>query len=887
MAFPQLGNIDERIYKTITNKAGDNLRATQTMPWIRVVSCLGKFLAIESSKESESFAQKYGGTKKSGRLGLEYPSPDKPNDIYAYGHNDRGLRPSPSIDSIAISQGNEGLSKKAAFTIVCYSMGQCEKIMEYFLEPGKMVLVEWGENQSKSVRQKAVVEKCSIALYNNLKHVQEKRRSSGGTYDAVLGVITGGSMSYGSNETYEVQVELTSIGEIPAYLQHHKGGAPLGSELPGSKIFGEGELADNDKTIGTRLFMQMYNELPAVKRTKEIKQLILAGSKHHQPWVADSINFINMDKETREHLVDQMKGGGTFQTVDGQPAVEIKSDVPLFTEKRYIRAALAFTILDSTSNMKMIPENSLGCKGITVNSDTVQWKNTICRGFKNMFTADSDYLYIPNKYAPNFDLRGALSTTLPISNILPVLTKSVALPVIGSNPPTYVRHLLLKDPDDKKRDLVDDLHPKVYPPFADRNTSYFPNNYPLNWKDQGCYDTSYEPITAKAGDWGFLRDLYINFDFFCDTIQKSGLVTKDVYYDLLNGMSSATNMYWNFQIVPRGFAPIYSPEEDPTDGFYLWKRDHDIPPDSCGQTNIEIVDLSMGGILSKNTGVGLAKFQSRGSNSPFLSADLTFDIPGAMKSQVIAKGLANKPDNSTVEAHAPVLHGLFSNKPDTVKEVLSDVQKQVDESDKIQKGIDDKKAEDEKWWITKKIEWANEKWEGTPEMKAADEQSKSNYEFFVKSAMVIPWLQDREDKRDISNNWTRSGKNSSMRQVAKVGGWDDPSILKKIQLLNEGTIVLNSPGNQGQSNVPILPIKFNFTIHGISGIRVGDTFSITDLPTKYRDRVFQVTQVSQEIQQNIWTTGIEGSMRNMQVGEGKPDKYVTPTEPKKDTKKDK
>ena len=29
-------------------------------------------------------------------------------------------------------------------------------------------------------------------------------------------------MSFGDNESYSIEVELTSVGEIPAYLQHHK-----------------------------------------------------------------------------------------------------------------------------------------------------------------------------------------------------------------------------------------------------------------------------------------------------------------------------------------------------------------------------------------------------------------------------------------------------------------------------------------------------------------------------------------------------------------------------------------------------------------------------------------------------------------------------------------
>ena len=91
-------------------------------------------------------------------------------------------------------------------------------------------------------------------------------------------------------------------------------------------------------------------------------------------------------------------------------------------------------------------------------------------------------------------------------------------------------------------------------------------------------------------------------------------------------------------------------------------------------------------------------------------------------------------------------------------------------------------------------------------------------------------------------------------------------------MLNEGLL---GKGNNsiGQLNVPLLPIKFNFTIHGVSGIRVGDTFNIIDLPGKYKTKVFQVTQVEHTIAQNIWTTKVEGSMRNMEAGTGELKEY--------------
>ena len=140
-----------------------------------------------------------------------------------------------------------------------------------------------------------------------------------------------------------------------------------------------------------------------------------------------------------------------------------------------------------------------------------------------------------------------------------------------------------------------------------------------------------------------MRDLYINFDFFCDELEKSGLVTKDIYYDLLNGMSSAVNLYWNFQIIPRGSIEIHTPGGDlDADTYYRYQKAINSKKND-GVEELQVVDASMGGnIKMMGTSVGLAKFQSRGAKTPFLSAELNFDIPGAMTGQVIGSKLAKK-----------------------------------------------------------------------------------------------------------------------------------------------------------------------------------------------------------------------------------------------------
>ena len=860
MGFPQLGNIDKRIYDTINAKAGKNLRASQTMPWIRVTSCLGNFLSMQSSKSSETFVDRYGDTGKSGRVGIEYPG-GKPKSLHV--KPDRGLRPSPTIDSISISQGNEGLSKKSSFTITCYSLAQCEKVMEYFLEPGNMVLVEWGENNNLSWGQRAGIDKCSIAAYNSLKVVQTKRKAAHGMYDAVLGVITGGGMSYGSNESFEIQVELTSIGELPAYLQHHKGIPTNLKKNDGSKLFRSFNIT-GEKHIGKRLFYQMYNDLPSHKRTDTIKNL----RYHPSGFATDAINFINMDKQIRVDLVKSTKEA-VLITKSGNKD-EIASDMPLFSDKRYIRVALAFSILDLCEDVDLVPtplncgQTGKGPKGNTSNGKIV-WKNTICRAHKNMFSADSNYLYIPNKNAPAFDLVGSLNNKESDVKPLPDLSEM---------------NLQLSP------DKTADLHPKAYDSSNTDGHSYFPSLKALDLKDQAEYDGSYVNLVSDAGKWGYLRDLYINFDFFCDVLDKKGLVTKDVYYELLNGLSSGVNLYWNFQIIPRGSINMHTDNGIDADSYYKYQNTEEAGCNT-GAEELQVVDASFGGKMSKGSSVGLARFQSRGTTTPFLTAELNFDIPGAMKGQVIGSKLAGNDrvnnnsstgcasENPQPEIQELRLDGLFTNKMDTVLKELNSVkkksalqQKEIEDNNKF-KG----KSESQIAQIKR-----NEKKQADKDaLSAEEEQKKANYENFVSNALIIPKEQDRDKNYDVTNQYGQlleyTGDNTTIDELAVVGAWNDSSILKKVQMLNEG-LLGNGKSDIGQLNVPLLPIKFNFTIHGVSGIRVGDTFNITDLPGKYKTKVFQVTQVAHDITQSIWTTKIEGSMRNMEAGTGDIKKYA-------------
>ena len=65
------------------------------------------------------------------------------------------------------------------------------------------------------------------------------------------------------------------------------------------------------------------------------------------------------------------------------------------------------------------------------------------------------------------------------------------------------------------------------------------------------------------------------------------------------------------------------------------------------------------------------------------------------------------------------------------------------------------------------------------------------------------------------------------------------------------------------SRTNVLPIKFTFTIHGLSGWKRGDKFKVVGLPSRYDNGFFQVTQINQQIEGMGWKTQIEGQFRNV------------------------
>lgn len=897
MGFPQYSNIDKTIQSTITSRIGNNLMVSQLSPWIRISSAWDGGLVMESNVNSDSFSTRYGTSTSGGSIGRKFNG-----TLVQENTSDRGYRPSPVIEGLVVKNGAQGLTRKCSFVIKCFTLGQMETVSKYFLEPRFFALIEWGWNTADSYGSMATLKDdgiCEMIDYQNLSVLKEKRSKSNGHYDAFLGVVAGGGFEYGEDETYNLNIEIVTQGEIPSYLQLHKG-VVIRDENGGvasSKPFLPTDLSDAEeqKKIGTLLFMQMYNDLPGGKQITRVKQMA------SNPRWADPINFINMDKEISKALINDIGDGATklLNRPNGSDTAQvvgkIVTDAQVVSNERFIRMDLAWEILHTTSMDIQVLKTPCKSANETINY-RINIDNTICRAHKHIFSTDKSKLYIPNKNLPDFGL---------FESFFPPDSEQVKSAIAAGFGTEEYENTSIYKKFGTGMNSVDGLDFKTGK--TPEPWQYFPSTIPLNDPDQGVFDDTSYSREANAHEWGYLKYLYINFDFFCECLEKNGYLAKDVALDILNGISSAVNMYWDFQISERGRVPVKhdtftlgsnqnvkTKEEmskQPVYGDFLKPEEFGADYNkkqgtSKGPLELQVVDFNFAGIPPK-VGTPLMKFQSRGLNSPFISFTFNVDVTGAMANQIMAKRNAQaygggKTVGTTTapEDKSESFSGLFADRPDPIMKVLDSLSLQMEVDQSEESGsISYKSEKDQK----KELASASLKTAaatGNASIFAigvvsavssffasddTEEIHEANFDYFLSKAGVFPKVFNRTTF-EVPNRATTAKSNLGLLDMVFCGTFADSNLLTQVQEYDLCTDQLFTTAEKNLKNNPgFLPIKMTFTLHGVGGLKVGDIFSVIDLPHVYKTKLFQIMHVEQTVSEGMWVTQVDASLRNADV----------------------
>ncbi len=244
----------------------------------------------------------------------------------------------------------------------------------------------------------------------------------------------------------------------------------------------------------------------------------------------------------------------------------------------------------------------------------------------------------------------------------------------------------------------------------------------------------------------------------------------------------------------------------------LW--DFQIIPDE-NQEELKVVDLN----LTATGNDAPFTFDLYGYNSIFIDASLDLDISGAKMNQIIGNRLGQSINGSQKDIKSKK-KGLFTDKED---QILKEIRKREEPPAQPSTPA-----------------------EG-PSEEEVEEAKRKNLQLFLDKVGFMP-KPDKDDKFDFSAN---------LSEGCFIVAYNDQAVFEFFKKQNDVKAVRTESGGTG----PLMPIKFSFSIHGVSGIKRGDKFMVTGLPAGYSNGFFQVTSVKHVIDGMLWKTEIEGGFR--------------------------
>jgi hypothetical protein len=238
-------------------------------------------------------------------------------------------------------------------------------------------------------------------------------------------------------------------------------------------------------------------------------------------------------------------------------------------------------------------------------------------------------------------------------------------------------------------------------------------------------------------------------------------------------------------------------------------------PNEAGINQLHIVDRNL-----RDKTIHNDTFTATGVNSPFLEVGLSMDISGQFASQV----MLNK-SKASYNSSMPPIKGLFSTLT----------------KDLLQTGI-------EKNTGTKGKASSNTTAKPT-DAKAENERKKRDFATFLGKVGLAPGV--------LLNNTVTWPTNGQVLSICYQTAFDDLNLFEALKTGSDYNQEKNEPGVS-----ILLPINLTLKMHGVSGVKRGDKIKIDALPKQYKNGgFFQVTGVTQTLNEDYWTTEIKGTFR--------------------------
>jgi hypothetical protein len=423
---------------------------------------------------------------------------------------------------------------------------------------------------------------------------------------------------------------------------------------------------ENAKAVDRR-FKAMFNELPTFRQTENVKKILEDGiGIEPGKKKIDTLDFINFDKVVSNSV--NSFADPSFWKIDlkklfqNKKEVKVKStggDIPLekdklFSKNRYIRLELAVEILN---RIGVIEAYQIGNSGESIDL-RIDISNSVIGAFPKMFSTKADKL------------------------------------LIAGNLPEFSKYFLNVN-DVSQQELYDSNFIGFGAPFVE---------------SKALTPTTVKGYKEEAEHWGYLKNLYVNFDMFKNKIEQKNKNIREIFLDILNEMSSAVNSFWNFQIIEIQNENGNISKEIEINAFSVPMLNPMNITNPIKITQIESTKTTIRlGVIDENwigkppTAEPIHTFYHNGANCTFLESNLELSIPGEMTNQIVSRRLdvVTNPDtpitdvggffNASVDLFlTQVIAGGKNRKPTTEAEADKNAKKDnLTEGQKLENEIED------------------------------------------------------------------------------------------------------------------------------------------------------------------------------------------------------
>lgn len=587
----------------------------------------------------------------------------------------------------------------------------------------------------------------------------------------------------------------------------------------------------------------MFNELPSNKRTPKLKEQL-----EKIPSLRNVVNYINFDEKVKDDINSATDGWffgwGRGKIEEDGSDIKIPSGVKIVGDEKFIKFDALMEVMFAVGAVSY----SLGqTKTLPLRIKT---DKTVISAFPRIFSTDKTKLFIPNANTPLFSLRDAS---------------------VGNSPDTS---------NGTFNNTVGDGENVIYFPHL----SPIVNNQVVVGNGEG-ENIAYAdekaktiPINKNSLEWGFLNDLYVNFDFAKGILETKNLLIKDALYQILNGLSSAAGSVWDFQITELS------------------------EPDQNGNSQITVIDKNF--VYDDQSPFdGILELDIINENSILIDNSFDIEMSSNMMNQIIGKRLG-----TSVNSSSPSVGKIFA--VDLEDKILNRINTNIEElrtqAESKLAPQDPKEVE-----LEEVIDRLDELYDG-PDI-GRRRRSLTRVEYYKDGKIVSVFdsirghtnpeifqeIQRLERKKrvlqiELGQNPRKIQKEKEeQREKFFKNAIDDVGIYPKVNIIEDSAEaedkdiysscyigILNELGsfekakilserentNKKNSISVLMPVTFTFTVHGISGIKRGDKFRVNGLPHRYSTNgFFQVTAVKHTIEETTWKTEITGGFRTVNL----------------------